>query len=94
MPGVRAGASSPILVASAAYFVRSDTFITFPEGSGIEALEPGQAHLLPQAIERMIGLEGAPLSDDEVAQAKIAQNSDREASKARSRVLASIPPPD
>ncbi len=52
--------------ASAAYFVRSDTFITFPEGSGIEALEPGQAHLLPQAIERMIGLEGAPLSDDDI----------------------------
>jgi hypothetical protein len=52
--------------ASAAYFVRSDTFITFPEGSGIEALEPGQAHLFPQAIERMIGLEGASLSDDEV----------------------------
>jgi hypothetical protein len=52
--------------ASSAYFVRSDTFITFPEGSGIEALEPGQAHLLPQAIERMIGLEGAPLSDDEI----------------------------
>ncbi|MGN8546458.1 hypothetical protein ACQPTN_17000 [Bradyrhizobium sp. 13971] len=52
--------------ASAAYFVRSDTFITFPEGSGIEALEPGQAHLLPQAIERTIGLEGAALSDDEV----------------------------
>src|SRR5262245_39810189 len=32
--------------ASSAYFVRSDTFITFPEHSGIEALEPGQAHLL------------------------------------------------
>jgi hypothetical protein len=52
--------------ASAAYFVKSDTFITFPEGSGIEALEPGQAYLLPQAIERMIGLEGATLTDDEV----------------------------
>ncbi|MCK1723237.1 hypothetical protein IVA81_37155 [Bradyrhizobium sp. 141] len=52
--------------ASAAYFVKSDTFITFPEGSGIEALEPGQTHLLPQAIERMIGLEGAALSDDEI----------------------------
>lgn len=52
--------------ASSAYFVRSDTFITFPEGSGIEALEPGQAHLLAQTIERMIGLEGPPLSDDEV----------------------------
>lgn len=52
--------------ASAAYFVKSDTFITFPEGSGIEALEPGQTHLLPQAIERMIGLEGSALSDDEV----------------------------
>lgn len=52
--------------ASAAYFVRSDTFIAFPEGSGIEALEPGRDHLLPQSIERMIGLEGMPLSDDEV----------------------------
>src|SRR5665811_410323 len=52
--------------ASAAYFVKSDTFITFPEGSGIDALEPGRTHLLPATIERMIGLEGAPLSDDEV----------------------------
>lgn len=52
--------------ASAAYFVKSDTFITFPEGSGIEALEPGRAHLLPQTIERMIGLEGPALSDDDV----------------------------
>jgi hypothetical protein len=52
--------------ASSAYFVRSDTFITFPEGSGIEALEPGQAFLLPGAIEKVIGLEGPPLSDDEV----------------------------
>jgi hypothetical protein len=52
--------------ASSAYFVKSDTFITFPEGSGIEALEPGQAHLLTATIERMIGLEGAPLSDEDV----------------------------
>lgn len=52
--------------ASPAYYVRSDTFITFPEGSGIEALEPGQSHLLAQTIERIIGLEGAPLSDEEV----------------------------
>jgi hypothetical protein len=52
--------------ASSAYFVKSDTFITFPEESGIEALEPGQDHLLSIAIERMIGLEGAPLSDAEV----------------------------
>jgi hypothetical protein len=44
--------------ASSAYFVKSDTFITFPEHSGIEALEPGQAHLLPSVIERIIGLEG------------------------------------
>lgn len=52
--------------ASAAYFVKSDTFITFPDGSGIDALEPGRTHLLPATIERMIGLEGAPLSDDQV----------------------------
>ena len=52
--------------ASAAYFVRSDTFITFPEGSGIEALEPDQALLLPGAIEKVIGLEGPPLTDDDV----------------------------
>ena len=59
--------------ASSAYFVRSDTFITFPEGSGIEALEPGQAFLLPGAIETIIGLEGPPLTDAEV-QAQLAQN--------------------
>jgi hypothetical protein len=52
--------------ASSAYFVKSDTFITFPEGSGIEALEPGQAHLLSGVIERIVGLEGPPLSDAEV----------------------------
>jgi hypothetical protein len=52
--------------ASSACFVRSDTFITFPEGSGIEALEPGQAFLLPGAIEKIIGLEGAQLTDSEV----------------------------
>jgi hypothetical protein len=52
--------------ASSAYFVRSDTFITFPEESGIEALEPGQAHLLTGVIEKIIGLEGQPLSDDDV----------------------------
>jgi hypothetical protein len=39
--------------ASAAYFVKSDTFITFSEGSGIDALEPGRTHLLPATIERM-----------------------------------------
>ena len=33
--------------ASSAYFVRSDTFITFPEGSGIEALEPGKLSCFP-----------------------------------------------
>jgi hypothetical protein len=52
--------------ASSAYFVRSDTFITFPEGSGIEALEPGRAFLLSGAIEKVIGLEGPPLSDEDV----------------------------
>jgi hypothetical protein len=52
--------------ASSAYFVKSDTFIKFPENSGIEALEPGQAHLLAGVIERIVGLEGPPLSDDEV----------------------------
>jgi hypothetical protein len=52
--------------ASSAYFVKSDTFITFPEGSGIEALEPGQARLLAGVIERLVGLEGPPLSDAEV----------------------------
>ena len=52
--------------ASSAYFVKSDTFITFPDNSGIEALEPGQTHLLPSAIERLIGLEGPPLSDNDV----------------------------
>lgn len=52
--------------ASAAYFVRSDTFITFPEGSGIEALEPGQQFLLPGVIEKIIGLEGPPLTSEEV----------------------------
>ena len=40
-------------------FCRSDMFITFPEGSGIEALEPGQAHLLPGVIERLVGLGGS-----------------------------------
>jgi hypothetical protein len=59
--------------ASSAYFVRSDTFITFPEASGIEALEPGQAFLLPGAIEEIIGLEGPPLTDAEV-KAQLAQN--------------------
>jgi len=59
--------------ASSAYFVRSDTFITFPEGSGIEALEPGQAFLLPGAIEKIIGLEGPSLTDAEV-KAQLAQN--------------------
>ena len=44
--------------ASSAYFVKSDTFITFPEGSGIEALEPGQAYLLAGVVERLVGLEG------------------------------------
>ncbi|UVK57106.1 hypothetical protein DBIPINDM_004533 [Mesorhizobium sp. AR02] len=52
--------------ASSAYFVKSDTFITFPENSGIEALEPGQAHLLAGVIEQIVGLEGPPLSDAEV----------------------------
>jgi hypothetical protein len=52
--------------ASSAYFVKSDTFITFPEHSGIEALEPGQSHLLPSVIERIIGLEGPPLSEVDV----------------------------
>ena len=52
--------------ASSAYFVKSDTFITFPEGSGIEALEPGQAYLLPGVVERLVGLEGPPLSDADV----------------------------
>lgn len=52
--------------ASAAYFVRSDTFITFPEGSGIEALEPGQQFLLPGVIENIVGLEGPPLTDEQV----------------------------
>lgn len=52
--------------ASSAYFVKSDTFITFPENSGIEALEPGQTHLLASVIERIVGLEGPPLSDAEV----------------------------
>jgi hypothetical protein len=52
--------------ASSAYFVKSDMFITFPEGSGIEALEPGQAHLFAGVIERLVGLEGPPLSDAEV----------------------------
>jgi hypothetical protein len=52
--------------ASAAYFVRSDTFITFPEGSGIEALEPGQHFLLPSVVEKLIGLEGPPLTNEQV----------------------------
>jgi hypothetical protein len=52
--------------ASTAYFVRSDTFIRFPENSGIEALEPGQAHLLPSVIEEIVGLEGPPLADADV----------------------------
>lgn len=52
--------------ASSAYFVKSDTFITFPENSGIEALEPGQDHLLAGVIERIVGLEGPPLSDTAV----------------------------
>jgi hypothetical protein len=52
--------------ASSAYFVRSDTFIAFPEGSGIEALEPGQAHLLPHIVEQIVGLPGAPLSDADI----------------------------
>lgn len=49
--------------ASSAYFVKSDTFITFPENSGIEALEPGQSHLFADVVERIVGLEGSPLSD-------------------------------
>lgn len=53
--------------ASSAYFVKSDTFITFPENSGIEALEPGQHHLLAGVIEQIVGLEGPPLSDAEVS---------------------------
>jgi hypothetical protein len=52
--------------ASSAYFVRADTFISFPEGSGIEALEPGQSFLLPATIEEVIGLEGPPLTDAEI----------------------------
>jgi len=52
--------------ASSAYFVKSDTFITFPEGSGIEALEPGQKYRLPNVIENIIGLQGAPLSDADI----------------------------
>lgn len=52
--------------ASSAYFVKSDTFITFPDDSGIEALEPGQANQLPNVIERIIGLEGEQLGDDDV----------------------------
>jgi hypothetical protein len=53
--------------ASSAYFVKSDMFITFPEGSGIEALEPGQAYLLASVVERLVGLEGPPLSDTDVS---------------------------
>lgn len=52
--------------ASSAYFVKSDTFIAFPEGSGIEALEPGRAPLLADVVERLVGLEGPPLSDADV----------------------------
>lgn len=52
--------------ASSAYFVKSDTFITFPENSGIEALEPGQKHLFAGVIERIVGLEGLPLNDTDV----------------------------
>jgi hypothetical protein len=52
--------------ASSAYFIKSDMFITFAEGSGIEALEPGQAYLLGGVIERLVGLEGPPLTDDDV----------------------------
>jgi hypothetical protein len=60
--------------ASSAYFVKSDTFITFPENSGIEALEPGQTHLLAGVIERTVGLEGPPLSDDEVRAQLVAKD--------------------
>jgi hypothetical protein len=53
--------------ASSAYFVKSDTFITFPEGSGIEALEPGKAYLLAGVVERLVGLEGPSLSETDVS---------------------------
>jgi hypothetical protein len=59
--------------ASSAYFVKSDMFITFPEGSGIEALEPGQAHRLAGVIERLVGLEGPPLKDAEVTDQLLAK---------------------
>ncbi len=65
--------------ASAAYFVRSDTFIAFPEGSGIEALEPGKKFLLAGAIEKTIGLEGPQLSDDQVQEQLAEKNRPAEA---------------
>ncbi len=65
--------------ASSAYFVKSDTFITFPEGSGIEALEPGQAYLLAGVVERLVGLEGPALSDAEVSNQLLAKDRPGEA---------------
>lgn len=65
--------------ASSAYFVRSDTFITFPEGSGIEALEPGQAFLLPTTIEKAIALEGPPLTDEDIKAQLLKNNRSAEA---------------
>jgi hypothetical protein len=67
--------------ASSAYFVKSDTFITFPEGSGIEALEPGQAYLLAGVVERLVGLEGPPLSDADVSDQLLAKDRAEEATE-------------
>jgi hypothetical protein len=65
--------------ASSAYFVKSDTFITFPENSGIEALEPGQTHLLADVIQSIVGLDGTPLSDAEVTEQLLSKDRAAEA---------------
>jgi hypothetical protein len=65
--------------ASSAYFIKSDMFITFPEGSGIEALEPGQAYLLAGVVERLVGLEGPSLSEADVRDQLLAKDRAEEA---------------
>src|SRR5262249_52868281 len=54
--------------ASSAYFVRSEMFIDLPEGSRIEVLERGQAHLLPNVLGDIVGLPGSPLTDTDIDQ--------------------------
>ena len=52
--------------ASSAYFVSRIHLLRFPKAPGSRLRKARPDHLLAAAIERLVGLEGPPLSDDEV----------------------------